>query len=276
MTPAAAAPVPPVAFGAPPAPRGTNGFGIAALILGIVAILGAAIPFLNIVSGILAVAGLILGIVGLTRKGTGKGTSVAGTIISGIALLVTIVASIFFFATVNAVIDDDTDEPVIQESLAPVPDQPAPDPNAVVGSFENPVPIGTGIVFTIDDVEQWVVTVESTVLNANDLVAAADPANRAPDAGFQYALVNLQIEHIGPGEGTPSNDLAVFFGTTPDEFWLESDVVAVTPEPAWRGITGIQQASISGNAIVQIPVGSAGAWGISPLGTDLLVFFANE
>jgi len=201
----------------------------------------------------------LFGNVGLTRTGTSKGTFVAGTIVSGIALVVTIIASLIFFATVTAVVDDRADEPVSEESLKPVQEDPAPNPDAAIGSFENPVPIGTGIVFTIDDVEQWVVTVESMVLIANDLVGAADPANPASNAGFQYALVNLQIEHIGPGERTPSDDLAVFFGTTADDFFVESDVVAVTPGPAWRGITGIQQASIGGNAIVQIPVGSAGA-----------------
>jgi hypothetical protein len=267
-------PVTPVYAPAAPAPRGTNGFGIAALILGILAILGAAFPFVNVVSGILALAGLILGIIGLTRKGTGKGTAVAGTIISGVALIITIVASIIFFATINAVVDDEAPV-VIEETEEPaVPEEPAAD--AVLGSFENPVPLGTGVTISLNDVETWLVTVEGSVLNANEVVAGADPSNPAPDAGFQYALLDMQFEHIADGEASPADDLNLLFATSPDDVFLESEVTAVTPAPSWRDIRDIQRASISGNVIVKIPTGSSGRWAVNPIGTDLVVYFATE
>jgi hypothetical protein len=81
-----------------------TGFGIAALILGIVALVFAFIPFLDYASWILAVLGLIFGIVGVTRKERRHGTSLVGLIISVIALILTIIMAIVYTsAFANAV-----------------------------------------------------------------------------------------------------------------------------------------------------------------------------
>jgi hypothetical protein len=261
--------------------RTGNGFGLAALILGIVAILGAAFPVINIFSAILAVVGLILGIIGLTRKGASKGTSLAGTIISGVAIVIVIVSSIVL-ALGLAVLDGATDEPApieptVEPTAEPVPDdglQPVPD--GEVGSFTNPVPVGTTVTFTVEDVDLWKVTVLSSVLNANDLVAAADPSNPTTNPDSQFALVNALFEHVGPGAATASEDLALAFATAPGNFYDESAVPAVAPAPSWRDIVGIEQASIAGNAIVVIPTDAVGVWGISPVGTDLIFYFATQ
>jgi len=273
-TPAyAAAPV------APGAKRG-NGFGLAALILGIVAILGAAFPIINIFSVILAVVGLILGIIGLTRKGASKGTSIAGTIISGAAILIAIIAGIILSLALTVVEDVANDpgpiEETVEPTVPPVNDELTGPPEGDLGSFTNPVPVGTTVTFTIEDVDVWKVTVQSSTLNANDLVAAADPSNPTTSEGSQFALVNARFEHVGPGEATPSEDLAIVYATAPGNYYLESDVPAVAPEPSWRGIVGIQQASIAGNAIVVIPSDTPGVWGFSPVGSDLIYYFATQ
>lgn len=54
-----------------PTPQKKSGLGIASLVLGIIAIVGSWIPILNNISFLLAVIGLILGIVGIfsIRKG---------------------------------------------------------------------------------------------------------------------------------------------------------------------------------------------------------------
>lgn len=283
--PAAAASTPPVASttttttttSPPSAPR-SNGFGLAALILGIVAILGAAFPIINIFSAILAVIGLILGIVGLTRTGAPKGTSIAGTIISGVAIVIVIISSIIVSLGL-AVLDEAIDEPgPIEETVEPlpVPDDETDIPEGDPGSFTNPVPLGVPVTFTINDVDTWVVTVEQSVLDADDLVAAADPANPVASEGSQFALLDAQFEHVGEGSATPAVDLALFFATEPGVYYLESDTTVTVPEPSWLDIVDIQRASISGNAVVLIPAGAVGVWGVSPVGTDLLIYFATE
>jgi len=68
--------------------------GVASLVVGILAILGAAIPLVNLISGILAIAGLILGIISLTRAGVRTGPAIAGTVISSVALAISIIMTI--------------------------------------------------------------------------------------------------------------------------------------------------------------------------------------
>jgi len=84
-------------------PRRKNGFGVAALVLGIVALVGSPIPFINYVSGPIAFIGLALGVVGIVLKGRPKAAAVAGTIISGIALVLAIVLASAYTAGFNAV-----------------------------------------------------------------------------------------------------------------------------------------------------------------------------
>lgn len=276
VEPSASATTPPA--GVPAAPARGNGFGVAALILGIVAILGAAFPIINIFSAVLAVIGLVLGIIGLTRKGAAKGTSIAGTIISAVAIIIVIISSIIVSLGL-AVLDEALDEPgPIEETTEPLP---APDDETAIpegdpGSFSNPVPLGVPVTFTINDVDTWVVTVEQSVLDADDLVAAADPANPVASEGSQFALLNAQFEHVADGSATPAQDLAIFFATEPGVYYLESNTTVTVPEPSWLDIVDIQRASIGGNAVVLIPAGATGVWGVSPVGTDLLIYFATQ
>ncbi|TAJ46859.1 MAG: DUF4190 domain-containing protein [Herbiconiux sp.] len=84
-------PVPP-----PGSPKRRNTFGLVALILAIVAFVGAFIPFFNYVAGLIALVALVLGIIALFIKGRGRGTAIAGLIIGFIALLVAIVLAIVY------------------------------------------------------------------------------------------------------------------------------------------------------------------------------------
>jgi LytS/YehU family sensor histidine kinase len=81
-----------------------NGLGTAALVLGIVAIAGAFIPFLNIASLIIGIVGLILGIVGLFLKEKAKGRALAGTIISLVAVIVSIIVLSVTAAAVSSAV----------------------------------------------------------------------------------------------------------------------------------------------------------------------------
>ena len=64
----------------------SNGMAVASLVLGILSILFVWIPFIGLVSWILAPVGLVLGLVAL-NKPAGKGMAIAGSICSGIGLL---------------------------------------------------------------------------------------------------------------------------------------------------------------------------------------------
>lgn len=107
-----AATIPPAPL--PPQPqRGPgNGFGIASLILGIVTMVGFAIPFLNYATIGTGVVGAVLGIIGLIVKFRPRKAAVAGLILSGLGLLLSIILAVVYTAAfagaAKAISDSDT------------------------------------------------------------------------------------------------------------------------------------------------------------------------
>ena len=97
-----------------------NGIGLAALIIGGVAFAGSFLPVVNYFSGLLAVVGLVLGIVAWTLKGRRKLLAVLGTIVSLLALALSITLATFYTAGfVNGIggLFSDNDGPARQVSL---------------------------------------------------------------------------------------------------------------------------------------------------------------
>ena len=70
---------------------------------------------------------------------------------------------------------------------------PVPTPTPVLGSRNNPVPIGSPAL----QANGWEITVLATTPDASALVAAADPANPTPDAGRVYFMADIQARHNG-------------------------------------------------------------------------------
>ncbi|GAA1686959.1 hypothetical protein GCM10009830_38090 [Glycomyces endophyticus] len=104
--PPAPAPVP------QPAPvKQGNGFGVTALVLGIIAIAGFWIPVLNVISIILGALALIFGIVALVvagnRGGKGKGSGWTGIILGVLAIATSIIWNIVFFNAAGDVLDEE-------------------------------------------------------------------------------------------------------------------------------------------------------------------------
>lgn len=96
---------PPPGWGAPTPPTPRNGMGTAALVLGIVAILFAFIPFVGFVSYPLAILGIIFGLLGLSRVGkkvaTNRGVTLTGLILSVIGLVLVIVSTVLYVSAIN-------------------------------------------------------------------------------------------------------------------------------------------------------------------------------
>lgn len=81
----------------------SNGLGLASLIVGIVAIVGSAIPFVNFVSIFLGAIALVLGIIGLVLKGRRRGLAIAGTILGLLALIIGIVTASFYASAADSI-----------------------------------------------------------------------------------------------------------------------------------------------------------------------------
>jgi hypothetical protein len=99
-----------------PAPPKSNGPGVAALVLGIIALVFAFVPFANYLAIALGLVGLILGVLGLLAKGRSKGLPITGTVLSGIALILSIIMVVVYtaaFAAVSKAVDDSAAGPSI-------------------------------------------------------------------------------------------------------------------------------------------------------------------
>ncbi|SKA02919.1 protein of unknown function [Pilibacter termitis] len=106
----------------------TNGFAIAALVLGIIGIVGSLIPILNIFSLLLGIVGLVLGILAIlkaNRQGSSKGMSIAGIILSSLTILVAIIINVIVVIAVNEVANDPDFQSTLEEMTEEVSDSPS-------------------------------------------------------------------------------------------------------------------------------------------------------
>lgn len=87
-----------------------SGMGIASMVIGIVSVVFAFIPFCGVIAIIPAIVGLVLGIISFLkykREGSSKGHSIAGIVLNGVALLPVfyfIMVWIYLVAGINAAI----------------------------------------------------------------------------------------------------------------------------------------------------------------------------
>ena len=81
------------------APAPSNGLAIGSLVLGILSIVTAIIPFVGIVAWVLAPIGLILGFLARKKPG-GQGLAIAGIVTSGIGLVICILWVVGFGALI--------------------------------------------------------------------------------------------------------------------------------------------------------------------------------
>ncbi|KRE78292.1 DUF308 domain-containing protein [Arthrobacter sp. Soil763] len=72
---------------AAPAQRG-NGWGVAALVIGIVAVVFSFIPVMGVIAFILGPLAVLFGIIGATRKFAKKGSAIAGLVLGVLAIVI--------------------------------------------------------------------------------------------------------------------------------------------------------------------------------------------
>ncbi len=111
-------------------PKPKSGLTLAALIVGIVAIVCAIIPGLSFIAFLPALTAVGLGIAGLASKAPGRGKALTGLILGPVALLVAIVVSVSTIAGgVRQTVDQADKAPVLQEAPEAEPKEtPEPEP----------------------------------------------------------------------------------------------------------------------------------------------------
>lgn len=138
ITPPAGPPEP--TFAPPPSPlpdpsKQGNRFGLIALILAAVGFLFAIIPATAGFAWLFTLPAVVLGIIGLTRKGAKKGTSIAAIVVSTVAWLIAVIVVLSsVLSGVNAAVQSqDSGGVVADESVEeePAQDEPAVEEPAV-------------------------------------------------------------------------------------------------------------------------------------------------
>jgi len=267
-----------VVGGAPEAvhPRGTerSGLGVAALVIGIVALVGSLVPIVNYATGVVAIVGLVLGIVALVQKNRRKGVAITGTILSGVALLLSVVLAIVYsLAIANGVVGA---VPAVGGAQNPGPDRDAAADE--VGSRENPAPLGTTIqIGSTAGMVDWDVTLGAVTLDADDIVADENRFNEPAPEGFQYAMVPVTVVYRGADTGTPWAELSVDFVSAAGTTHAASDSFAVVPSPLTDVNELFPGASGSGNVVVAVPSADVekGTWVLTTLFGDRYFFSAR-
>jgi hypothetical protein len=265
-------PIPsPEGWVAPPAPnppKPGGGLALAALIVGIGAIVCAVIPGLSFVAFIPALTAAGLGIAALARKLPGHGKAIAAVILGPVALLIAIIVSIATIA-VGMKPAVTAEHPSTQQSSTapgskPTPTQAAPKE----GTRANPAPVGTTVEISDASGPIWQVTMGAANLNAGDAIAAENQFNPPADAGSQYVMVPVTYTYVGTKSGTPWISVRIVFVSAAGTTHEEKFVVAPTP------ISGIAEmytgASATGNLVVMVPSQDVekGTWGISTVLSD--------
>ncbi|MFF3320280.1 DUF4190 domain-containing protein [Streptomyces sp. NPDC003035] len=113
----------------PQEPR--NGLGVAALVIGIVGLLVALVPFLFWLGAVLGVLALVFGIIGIGKAGKGeatnKGSAVTGVVTGALAVVVSIVWVAVLATAVKDVADEIEKETEKLESATTAPAAPGSD-----------------------------------------------------------------------------------------------------------------------------------------------------
>lgn len=235
-----------------PAPRKRNTLGLISIILAVAGFALAIIPFLGVVGWPLLIAALILGIIGLTRKGQPKGTSIAGLVLSVLAMILApIIALTWFVGSVEEAQKTDVDTSTSADAAEDA--EPAEEPAEAAGSSrDNPAPIGSMI-----SGDEWDVVVNSVTLDATDAVLAAENVfNDAPAEGSEFILINVTTTYTGDDKGMP---VFVSVGyVTPEGNTIDGlEDIVIAPEPLDTLSELYSGASATGNIVLTVPSATA-------------------
>jgi hypothetical protein len=196
------------------------------MILGIVTMAGFAIPFLNYAGIGTGVVGVVLGIIGLVIKFRPRKAAVAGVILSGLGLILSIVLAVVYtaaFAGAAKALNGDT-----------VPSASAPSSNSASSSGQpnSSTSFKDGVLTTP---EMKIVITDHKIIPVG---AAGNEYGSKPVIAFWYSITNLTDKKLDPTTGwmfaikaiqdnNPNavNDIGV--GSLPDEKFLNSQLEVI-------------------------------------------------
>jgi hypothetical protein len=266
-------------------PRGKGGWmGIVSIVLGGLALLASAVPVLDYVTVFGAIAGLVFGLIALFKKFGSRGLALTGTIVSGVAFIVSVIFIIIYtlaFVGFGNAVDDyeytdtpstssplddeptESNSPDDESSAAPgdptaVPGDPTPSAGATVCTDGTAIALGKAGILTYDGENQAEITVNDVQLNATDAILSENSLNETPPSGYQYALISLTVKQLGTEDFPAGGTRGIFKGVAED---IASPAdYAVLPQPELLFAPDLTPgASVTGNITVFVPTSGADA-----------------
>lgn len=244
-----------------------KGLAVAALVLGILAILGCLIPLLNVFSILLALVGLVLGVVAVRKAKKspmthgGRGQGIAGIVLSVLAILGAVLVNALFGAAVNSAAEDPEVQAAIQELEASVPEEAAPVEEAPVEEApveEAAAPVaqetpageaaaGLGQPVRDGDFEFVVNGIDCGETTIGDEFLSTD-------AQGQFCQVALSITNIGDSAGMFFGDNTYLINDAGQEFSADSEAAIYLGDNADGLLSEINPGNtLDGTVVFDVP-----------------------
>ncbi|RUR03241.1 hypothetical protein [Labedella endophytica] len=278
LQPASARPASP--FDATDRPGPARSLGVASLVLGGFAALGAALPVVNLASAAFAATGAGLGIAALFQLSRSRGVALAGAIVSVVALTASVALATVYtgvastaanglfggVASIPAIVDEYEDETI-----------GTTDPNGPTGTVGDPIPLGETIVVTRNGETRWEITLTEATYDAEEEVlrgnGASDVIQDLTGDPAQYAYVSAEITYLGEDVANLYEEVYVCFSTVDETFYCTGEVMAIAPGTDLAMTDEIDSGeTVEGNFLVAIPAAAEddGHWVVAGEWTDFL------
>lgn len=219
-----------------------NGLAVAAMVVGIVALVLSFVPLLGLLSFVLGPLALILGIFALSKP-AGKPQAVTGVITGSLSFVVVLIGTMLFGAAVSSFEEEDqgtereaaeieaveeeaeeaaeVEDTREEEGEEPEPAEAAGD----TGSRSNPLALGD----TVAD-DSWEVTIHGITRDADDLIAAENQFSDPSPEGYSYALVDVSMTYLGDESDTAIFGTGIAYVTGGGETISAYEQLAIAPE----------------------------------------------
>jgi hypothetical protein len=210
----------------------SNGLAVAALVVGIISLLLAWIPVVNIVSIVGGIAALVLGIVAVRKanQGTagGKGMAIGGTVLGGVSLVAAIVVNVVVGIAVDDAIKNIESAAPSAAPLQTADDEQTVDTEQAVDAEEPAAASGDVLALgEAGEVGDYTITVTGLNLNANDAIAEASASN--PEPSGQYVMADISVVYNGTEEGNAWMDLSYILAGSDSNEYDDGTCMAIEP-----------------------------------------------
>lgn len=249
-----------------------------ALILGILTLVVAVVPFANFGAWLVAIAALVLGIVSLVKRRGGRGMAITGIVLSVLGAILSIVmvlvySAVFIFSAISS--DGDV-APSSTPTATPTAEPTGDGAAGGDGTEESPFALGTP--FDVEGMAggTWTITVDDAEFDAGDAVDNPNDDGVPADEAPQYALLHVTLEYDGSGTSlVPQMELQFGYAGTGETVWGIPSSDITTPAESFATLSSMEPGdSATVDVVIALPQGTqtGGTWAVSTTASDTVLY----